>query len=112
MTTPPRGDDDTFDRLWRAHRRRMLQLALRMLSDLGDAEDVVQEAFARLARIDPATLDDAEGWLVVVTGRLCLDRLRTRRRHPANPWPPPTAVPGGPRRDLSTRPTARPSSTA
>ena len=87
MTTPP--DDDTFERLWRAHRRRMLQLALRMLSDLGDAEDVVQEAFARLARTDPATLDDAEGWLVVVTGRLCLDRLRTRRRHPADPWPGP-----------------------
>ena len=87
MTTPP--DDDTFERLWRAHRRRMLQLALRMLSDLGDAEDVVQEAFARLVRTDPATLDDAEGWLVVVTGRLCLDRLRTRRRHPADPWPGP-----------------------
>src|SRR4051812_16161989 len=85
MTTP-RGDD-TFDRLWKAHRRRMLQLALRMLSDLGDAEDVVQGAFARLARIDPAPLADAEGWLVVVPGRLCLARLRTRRRHPADPWP-------------------------
>jgi RNA polymerase sigma-70 factor (ECF subfamily) len=86
MTTP-RTDDDTFDGLWRTHRRRMLQLALRMLSNLGDAEDVVQEAFARLARTDPATLDDVEGWLVVVTGRLCLDRLRSRRRHPSDPWP-------------------------
>jgi RNA polymerase sigma-70 factor, ECF subfamily len=75
----------TFDDLWRAHRRRMLQLALRMLSDLGDAEDVVQEAFARLARADLATIDDPEGWLVVVTGRLCLDRLRTRQRHPTDP---------------------------
>ena len=76
-----------FDALWRAHRRRMLQLALRMLADLGDAEDVVQEAFARLARTDLASLDDPEGWLVVVTSRLCLDRLRTRRRHPTDPWP-------------------------
>jgi RNA polymerase sigma-70 factor (ECF subfamily) len=63
----------------------MLQLALRMLSDLGDAEDVVQEAFARLARADLATIDDPEGWLVVVVGRLCLDRLRSRQRHPTDP---------------------------
>jgi RNA polymerase sigma-70 factor (ECF subfamily) len=56
-----------------------------MLSDLGDAEDVVQEAFARLARADLSTIDDPEGWLVVVTGRLCLDRLRSRQRHPTDP---------------------------
>jgi RNA polymerase sigma-70 factor, ECF subfamily len=80
-----------IDDLWRAHRPRMLQLSLRMLSDLGDAEDVVQEAFARLARIDVDTLDDPEAWLVVVTGRLCLDRLRTRRRHPAVPLPDPSS---------------------
>ena len=92
MTQPP-PVDSAIDDLWRAHHARMLQLTLRMLSDLGDAEDVVQEAFARLTRVDPTTLDDPEGWLVVVTGRLCLDRLRTRRRHPAEPlpgssWPP------------------------
>jgi RNA polymerase sigma-70 factor (ECF subfamily) len=95
MTTPP-TDDARFTGLWRAHRRRMLQLALRMLSDLGDAEDVVQEAFARLARTDIAALDDPEGWLVVVTGRLGLDRLRSRRRHPADPWPTIGDTEGGP----------------
>ena len=46
-------------------------------STCGDAEDVVQEAFTRLARTDIADIDDPEGWLVVVTSRLCLDRLRT-----------------------------------
>ena len=92
MTEPP-TDDTVINDLWQAHRRRMLQLALRMLSDLGDAEDVVQDAFARLASADPTTIDDPEGWLVVVTGRLCLDRLRTRRRHPADPWPEPAAGP-------------------
>ena len=40
MTEPP-TDDTVINALWQAHRRRMLQLALRMLSDLGDAEDVV-----------------------------------------------------------------------
>jgi RNA polymerase sigma-70 factor (ECF subfamily) len=62
----------------------MLDLAFRMLLDLPDAEDVVQEAFTRLARTDIGSIDDPEGWLVVVTSRLCLDRLRTRRRRPAD----------------------------
>lgn len=62
----------------------MLDLAFRMLLDVRDAEDVVQEAFTRLARTDIDRLDDPEGWLVVVTGRLCLDRLRARRRRPTD----------------------------
>jgi RNA polymerase sigma-70 factor (ECF subfamily) len=83
---PATSDDGSeLPALWRAHRRRMLDLAFRMLSDYGEAEDVVQEAFTRLARADRAAIDDPEGWLVVVTSRLCLDRLRSRRRHPTDP---------------------------
>ncbi len=77
-------DDPRFGALWAAHRRRMLDLAFRMLLDVRDAEDVVQESFARLARTDIEHLDDPEAWLVVVTGRLCLDRLRARRRNPTD----------------------------
>jgi RNA polymerase sigma-70 factor (ECF subfamily) len=78
-------DNAAYTALWEAHRRRMLDLAFRMLLDLGDAEDVVQEAFTRLSRTDIPAIDDPEGWLVVVTSRLCLDRLRTRSRRPADP---------------------------
>jgi RNA polymerase sigma-70 factor (ECF subfamily) len=74
--------------LWNKHRQRMLDIAFRMLLDFGDAEDIVQEAFARLARSDLASIDEPEGWLVVVTGRLCLDRLRARRRRPATALDP------------------------
>jgi RNA polymerase sigma-70 factor (ECF subfamily) len=77
-------DEPVFTALWNAHRRRMLDLAFRMLLDLRDAEDVVQEAFARLVRTDIAAIDDPEGWLVVVTSRLCLDKLRTRQRRPTD----------------------------
>jgi len=45
----------------------------------------VQEAFARLARTDLTAVDDPEGWLVVVTSRRCLDRLRARQRRPTDP---------------------------
>ena len=72
------ADDPVFTALWVAHRRRMLDLAFRMLLDFPDAEDVVQEAFTRLARTNIAALADPEGWLVIVTSRLCLDRLRAR----------------------------------
>lgn len=81
---PPGFEDPRFTRLWNAHRRRMLDLAFRMLLDLGDAEDVVQEAFTRWAQADTDAIANPEGWLVVVTSRLCLDRLRIRRRRPAD----------------------------
>jgi DNA-directed RNA polymerase specialized sigma24 family protein len=37
------ADDPVFSALWEAHRRRMLDLAFRMLLVFRDAEDVVQE---------------------------------------------------------------------
>ncbi len=50
-----------------------------MLGDVGDAEDVAQEAFLRLARADFDAIDDIRAWLTVVTGRLCLDQVRSAR---------------------------------
>jgi RNA polymerase sigma-70 factor (ECF subfamily) len=53
-----------------------------MLGDAAEAEDVVQEAFGRLARVNLDELDDAQGWLAVAVRRLCLDRIRSARfRH-------------------------------
>jgi RNA polymerase sigma-70 factor (ECF subfamily) len=77
--------DDALGQGWRDHRRHLLDIAFRMLGNLGAAEDVVQEAFTRLARADTDRIDDVGGWLVVVAGRLCLDRLRADRRHPTSP---------------------------
>jgi RNA polymerase sigma-70 factor, ECF subfamily len=67
---------------WRSHRPYLVNLAYQMLGDVGDAEDVAQEAFLRLAREDVAEIDDIRGWLTVVAGRLCLDQVRSARvRH-------------------------------
>jgi len=60
---------------WKAHRSYLLAIAARMLGGPADAEDIVQEAFARLAAAPAGGVDDVRGWLVVVTRRLCLDRL-------------------------------------
>jgi RNA polymerase sigma-70 factor (ECF subfamily) len=77
--------DDELGQVWRDHRRHLLDIGFRMLGSVADAEDVVQEAFARLVRADLDRIDDVGGWLVVVVSRLCLDRLRSGRRHPISP---------------------------
>jgi RNA polymerase sigma-70 factor, ECF subfamily len=78
----PAGSDPRFEAAWRDDRGRMLALARRMLGDAIEAEDVVQEAFGRLASVDLDELDDVQGWLAVVVRRLCLDRIRSARvRH-------------------------------
>ncbi|HZQ76901.1 MAG TPA: RNA polymerase sigma factor SigI [Acidimicrobiia bacterium] len=65
--------------IWREHRPFLVDLAFRMLGNIGDAEDVVQDAFTRLLRVDPAGIDDRRAWLVVVVTRRCLDILRSAR---------------------------------
>lgn len=67
---------------WREHRAYLVGLAFRMLGDVGDAQDVVQEAFTRLSRTGDGEVLDVRGWLTVVTSRLCLDQIRSARaRH-------------------------------
>jgi RNA polymerase sigma-70 factor (ECF subfamily) len=77
--------DDELGQAWRDHHRHVLDIGFRMLGNLGAAEDVVQEAFARLVRADLDQIDNVGGWLVVVVSRLCLDRLRSASRHPTSP---------------------------
>src|ERR1700761_2164041 len=64
---------------WRRHRPYLVNLAYQMLGDIGDAEDIAQEAFLRLSRTDLTEIADIRAWLTVVTGRLCLDQVRSAR---------------------------------
>jgi RNA polymerase sigma-70 factor (ECF subfamily) len=77
-----RTQDPDFAAVWQADRPYLVDVAFRMLGDLGAAEDVVQEAFSRLLRTPLDEIDDARGWLTVVTSRLCLDQIKSARsRH-------------------------------
>ena len=58
-------------------RPRLTAVAARILGSSAEADDVVQEAWLRLARTDD--VDDLPAWLTTVVTRLCLDRLRQRR---------------------------------
>ena len=83
MTEQQRAD--SIDQAWHAHRPYLIDLAFRMLGDIGAAEDVVQDAFSRLLRTRPGEIDDARGWLIVVTSRLCLDQIRSARARRERP---------------------------
>jgi RNA polymerase sigma-70 factor (ECF subfamily) len=80
----PTQHDQVSD-AWRAHRAYLVDLAFRMLGDIGAAEDVVQEAFFRLLQAPIGDINDERGWLIVVTSRLCLDHIKSassRRERP------------------------------
>jgi RNA polymerase sigma-70 factor (ECF subfamily) len=70
---------------WRHHRPYLVNLAYQMLGDIGHAEDVTQEAFLRLSRVDDGSINDVRGWLTVVTGRLCLDYVRSAQSRYESP---------------------------
>ncbi len=63
--------------IFEGERPRLLRLAVRVLNDQAEAEDVVQQAWLRLHRTD-ADIESLPAWLTTVTTRLCLDRLRAK----------------------------------
>jgi len=75
-------------------RRRLINIAYRLLGSLADAEDVVQETYARLYALDEsdrAALREPAAWLTTVATRICLDQLgsaRARRERYVGEWLP------------------------
>ena len=77
----------TFNKL----RSRLQGIAYRMLGSLAEAEEVVQDAWLRWHEADVARVDNAEAWLVSVTTRIAIDRLRSAkvaREHYVGTWLP------------------------
>ena len=75
-------------------RRRLIGLAYRMLGSLAEAEDAVQEAYARWYALSPdqqRDIDAPGAWLTTVTSRICLNLLgsaRVRRERYVGEWIP------------------------
>ncbi|MBV7485355.1 RNA polymerase sigma-70 factor [Bordetella sp. BOR01] len=65
--------------LFKRHRPRLHAIAYRMLGTVAEAEDVVQDTWLRWHEADHAGLDNPEAWLVTVTTRLSIDRLRAAK---------------------------------
>jgi RNA polymerase sigma-70 factor (ECF subfamily) len=81
--------EDALAAEFTTYRSHLLGVAYRVLSSRADAEDVVQNAWLRLRRVDRAAIGDLRGRLTTVTARLCLDQLRSarvRRESYVGPW--------------------------
>ena len=88
VDTPDRAR--MLEALFAAQRRSLFGLAYRLTGDVEDAQDAVQEAFARLVASGVAAPAGQLGrWLARVTTNLAIDALRRRRRHAySGPWLP------------------------
>jgi len=77
-----------------SERRRLINLAYRLLGSLAEAEDAVQEAYARwyaLSRQQQDAIESPGAWLTTVASRICLDLLgsaRARRETYVGEWIP------------------------
>jgi RNA polymerase sigma factor (sigma-70 family) len=97
MTTQPEPGDGRLDpslSVIMSERRQLINLSYRLLGSLADAEDVVQETYARWYALSPQqqeAIASPGGWLTKVASRICLDLLgsaRARRESYVGEWIP------------------------
>lgn len=74
------SQDEALAARFEGHRARLRGVAYRLLGSLDEADDAVQRAWLRADQADLGGVENLAGWLTTVTARVCLDRLRTRRR--------------------------------
>jgi RNA polymerase sigma factor (sigma-70 family) len=97
VTIPTEPEDGQLDPSLSAitsERRHLINLAYRLLGSLADAEDVVQETYARwyaMSQQQQAAIEVPGAWLTKVASRICLDLLgsaRARRESYVGQWVP------------------------
>jgi len=101
------GDRDAFRLLYARYSAPLFSLAIRLVGDVGDAEEMLQDTFVKIWR-NAASYDSRRSrpftWAVTILRRTCIDHLRRRRRHL---FTTPLSAEAGAPADLSTGETVR-----
>jgi RNA polymerase sigma-70 factor, ECF subfamily len=87
----PLANRPDVTRVFDEHRDLLISVAYRILGSVTDAEDVVQDAWLRWVNAQPSEVADPRSFLVRVSTRLAIDRLRrvkARRESYVGPWLP------------------------
>ncbi|WP_328540449.1 RNA polymerase sigma-70 factor [Streptomyces sp. NBC_00344] len=85
------GSIDSATEVFVAHRNLLFTIAYEMLGSAADAEDVLQETWLRWVGVDLGTVHNQRAFLVRITTRQALDRLRSlarRKESYVGPWLP------------------------
>ena len=85
------GRPDPATEAFLAHRNLLFTVAYEMLGSAADAEDVLQETWLRWTGVDLGTVHDQRAYLVRITTRQALSRLRAlsrRKESYVGPWLP------------------------
>ena len=107
MAEPGEGSADPGLDVLMEERRRLINVGYRMLGSLADAEDVVQETYARWYAMSPqqqSAIRSPGAWLTTVASRICLNQLtsaRARRETYVGEWLPEPLPDSAQRADVS-----------
>jgi RNA polymerase sigma-70 factor (ECF subfamily) len=85
MLRAKQGDGGAFTALVEKYKQPVMNLALRTLRDLTEAEDLAQNVFVQVWKAAPRYEPTAKfsTWLFTIARNLCLNEIRRRTRHPA-----------------------------
>ena len=77
-----RGDLDAFESIVEKYKKKVFNLAFKMLQDREDASDAAQDAFLKVYRSLPRFKGDAKfsTWLYRIVTNVCLDYIRRRKK--------------------------------
>lgn len=78
-------DRDWLGQKFESKRHHLRAVAYRMLGSSSEADDAVQEVWLRLNRSETSAIENLDGWLTTVIGRVCIDLLRSRHSRREEP---------------------------
>jgi RNA polymerase sigma-70 factor (ECF subfamily) len=77
------NSEDSLSELFERNRPHLRAVAYRILGNTADVDDALQETWIRLSNAATNDIENLTGWLTTVVSRVCLNTLRTRKRHSA-----------------------------